>query len=134
MNGLVETWTTLLNCILYKRSLDKEKRFSAFQSAKLIRHLGYTSFCQFYNGKKILTDTNAFSYYILKSAFLFQIEEFKKDFPLNHIDTCNYVNAKMLLKYLENKEWIEFIDKNIKSYNRFPETWKLSMRMTYPKE
>jgi hypothetical protein len=130
--GVVETWATLIHCKLKKRSLQDELRYSIFQSGKLIKLLGFKTCEEFYKSKEIKTETNAFAYYILKSAFLMQIERFKEDFPIRLMFKCGLIKSSELSIYLENPKWVKLVDKDIRNYNNYPMLWKKSMRMTYP--
>ena len=46
--AIVETWTTLIHCHIKRRSFNEEVRYSIFQSAKIIKLLGYKTCEEFY--------------------------------------------------------------------------------------
>jgi hypothetical protein len=130
--SLVETWSTIIYCALLKKNIANEKEFSNFQSAKLIRHFGFKNVFDFFKSRKIQTDTNAFCYYILKSAFLMNIQMFKSTFPLASIHNCGTIKSSDLSYFLEDVKWVQAVELIIKNYNKYPAKWKKSMRMTYP--
>ena len=130
--SLVETWTTLMYCALFKKKIANEIEFSNFQCAKIIRHFGFKNVIDFFKFRKIPTETNAFCYFILKSAFLMNIQVFKTMFPLASIHNCGKIKSSDLSYFLEDKKWVQAVDFIIKNYNNCRSTWKKSMRMTYP--
>ena len=66
----------------FKTALQKEQAFSIYQSNKVLRHaaagLRYEELFASDHDKKYRENTQAFSYYVLKSALLWNIDEFMK--------------------------------------------------------
>ena len=105
----VETWATLLNvymAILHsyphsnetdqltriKDAIEDERRFALFQAAKVMVNTGFTKWTDFFtDGTTVLNDsrscprmnqkTSVFSYYILRSMHLWNIDWFIQQFP-----------------------------------------------------
>ena len=134
--GLVEAWTTLIYIDKTNKNnktlLKKEIAFSCFQTAKLVMLFGYSDIESFLRKGKYESNTNVFSYYILKSALLSDLNLFQHMFSLNFIHKCNIIHPNMLNRFFENKKWVQRVNFIIKNYNKYPTAWKKSMRMTYP--
>ena len=128
--ALVETWATLLT----SDDIAKQTRFSIFQTAKILMHYNFFSFDEFWNPssrspRMIPNHPALFPYYILKSAFLFQSDKFKKKFPLHDMRGCHKYTAGDIRSFIEHHAWIEQVDLCIKAYNDF-KPWHQTMRMT----
>lgn len=82
-----ETWAILMNIIRCSKDredvsyyLDIERSFSLFQTAKILHHSGFKNYESFYNDASsfpsepsIKQETSIFSYFILRSAFFFDL-------------------------------------------------------------
>lgn len=137
--AIVETWATILtNENIYKnRNMNTEKIFSIFQTAKILRHYGFKNWNDFWTPNRntnqiIPSHPSLFPYYILKSAFINDIELFKEKFNFNIISKCNTRTSSDIIPFLENKNWITKVDEAIEGYNISNQLWKKTMRMTYP--
>lgn len=136
--AIVETWATILtNENAYKkRNTNIEKKFSIFQTAKILKHHGFNNWNEFWKPEKLTSIIQSkpaiFPYHILKSAFLNNLDLFKTNFNFNNIKICKSFESSDILPFLENKVWIEKVDNNIKNYDSFNQIWKNTMRMTYP--
>tara|TARA_Y100000389_G_C17470970_1_gene530788 strand:+ start:14310 stop:15164 length:855 start_codon:yes stop_codon:yes gene_type:complete len=109
--ALVETWATLLTF----DDINKQIKFSIKQAAKILRHLDFETFDQFWypdteKEYKLTTYPAIFPYYILKSAFLYNTDLFKKTFPLGSSKECNIYTKDDILLFI-TKKWKNKIDK-----------------------
>jgi len=137
--AIVETWAAVLTNenIYKKRNMNTEKIFSIFQTAKILRHYGFNNWNEFWipnstPNQIIPSNPSLFPYYILKSAFINNLELFKETFNFNSISKCNSRTSSDIIPFLENKNWIAKVDKAIEEYDISNQLWKKTMRMTYP--
>lgn len=86
-------------CLLY------ELNFSVYQAAKILKHYGFLSINDL-GRKQIMQNTAVFSYYIIKSCFLFCFNQFM-DFCLS--DTFDF--NEIVDKLMHNKIYIKKINK-----------------------
>lgn len=112
--SLVETWATIGVC---RDTLKLQGEFSVFQAAKVLTRHGYHTWQDFWVPSKVENKTlqlpavpAVFSYYILKSAYLFKRRIFEETFPLRHMGECNRYTFETLRPFLENKRWQERLD------------------------
>jgi len=96
--ALVETWAILLTFEEEDIKMNHTP-FSIMQAAKILKKFHCNDFESFWNPDVSLhtlipQTPHLFPYYILKSAFLYQIDKFKERFPLNNISEC----GKLVLK------------------------------------
>ena len=107
-------------------SVIRQAKFAAFQAAKILHHYGYNSWDDFMGRETSRTKRKVpelmrtqtmfsrtpavFQYYIVKSAFLWQPDAFKKAFPLNEISKCNSKTVCDLEKFLLFPGWIKVIN------------------------
>ena len=139
----VELWAVILNCIIsahhlkpdkllctIKHMLNIEKLFSCFQCAKILNFFNFEKFTDFYNvngwtlddikNSKYKQNSSILSYYFLKSAILFNLNEFLnfcksnksiKDL-LNFIKTEENINNyfNLIKKSLNNLDFHKAID------------------------
>lgn len=110
----VETWTTLIKCIFiahdllkedginkklikFNSLLDKEIEFSLYQAAKILKFYGFNDMDElFKNDGQFKQESNVFSYYIIKSALLNNIDEF--------INFTKYGTKDISIKFIETKD------------------------------
>lgn len=116
----VETWAVIINCItiseIFENSeqylsdlFDYERHYAVFQTAKILYFFGFKKFEHFFNlngfeqqskrQSPYKQTSSILSYYILKSALLFKINDF--------IDFCTRHNSHYGLKFTENKHTYE---------------------------
>lgn len=143
----VETWATIINCICYlnlfkvqsqelffnliQKIIEYEICFSTFQTAKILHFFGFKTYQQFFNIKGFSKSeiSNQFqqtscslSYYIIKSALLYNINNFisfcqnnNKPTILNfnhNTSTCqNYIN--LILESLDKPNFKQDINNNL---------------------
>lgn len=124
----VELWATLINCIClsYKLTNDLmyidqlinyEIQFSIFQSSKILSLFDFDNFDDFFNihgfqkkNKKYKQNTCAISYYIIKSALLYSINDF--------INFCYENNKLSIINFYEsNKSYVKLLDLILSSLN-----------------
>lgn len=143
----VETWATIINCICYanlfkfenqelflnfiQKIIEYEICFATFQTAKILNFFGFKTYQQFFNikGFSNLEKSNQFqqtscslSYYIIKSALLYNINNFisfcqkhNKPSILNfnrNLSTCqDYI--KLILESLDKPYFKQDINSNL---------------------
>lgn len=84
---ITETLAEFINCILFslinntdfKETLNTEINFGFLQTAKILDHFGFISVNDFMkpnNNKKIVEETGAFEYHVLKSVLLYKFDDF----------------------------------------------------------
>ena len=137
----VELWATIINsiCLAYNLKRDigilnqlinYERYFSVFQSAKIINFFNFDSFESFFNLNGFVKKKNNFkqntcsiSYYIIKSALLFSLNDFLQFCNSNNTESIinfketedAYKNfLKLILSSLNNKSFKNQINKAIK--------------------
>jgi hypothetical protein len=121
----VETIAILLHCIYLSRknknSLNKaillETKYSLFQTAKILEYYNIHSIKELKNN--IYEESSIFSYYIIKSALLFNLKAFLK---MCHTHNNNYIQikqnwikefTKLIQKSLDKKIFMNSIDKTL---------------------
>ena len=132
--AIVETWATYLTYRYNRKcNLKKQINFSIFQTAKLLYFYNFANLEEFLNPnlnniprtgktqqnnfKMIPNNPAIFSYYILKSAFLYKLLFFQKMFPLSDVNkNCLKYGKEYIYPFLYNKEWISEVNKVMKSY------------------
>lgn len=110
----VELWATIINCICISNTFDNNHHFltdlikyeisySLFQTAKIINFFKFNKFKDFFNilgfeKKKDIYKQNtcAISYFIIKSALLFSVNNF--------IHFCYSNNKKSIFKFYESEK------------------------------
>ena len=113
----VEMWATIFNCFTISELLENpeealsdlfnyERHFAAFQTAKILYFFGFENYEDFFNlngfdqQQKIKSpykqSSSILSYYILKAAVLFKINDF--------MDFCVQYNSHYGLKFIENTQ------------------------------
>lgn len=129
--------------------LQNEISFSLFQSAKIIKYFGFNDFNDFFslkgftiekrNKTKYKQSSSILSYYIIKSALLFNINIFM-EFCFRHNKDTNHIKFNedsfkefqiLIDKCLSNTNYINTINKYLKKINKIKKN-KLydSLRMT----
>ena len=123
----VETIAILLHC-MYLSKKDKikfdihkalllETKYSLFQTAKILEYYNIHSIKEIKNN--IYEESSIFSYYIIKSALLFNLKTFLK---MCHTHNNNYIQikqnwikefTKLIQKSLDKKNFINSIDKTL---------------------
>lgn len=107
---------------LFKFILTNEIYFCLYQTAKIIKHYGFYKIEDLFdknNKNKICQSTSVFSYYIIKSSLLFNLDKFLdfiKNFNLiNFIETDkNLINFnKLIIECLTDKNYHKEINKII---------------------
>jgi hypothetical protein len=101
------------NFNLFKKYLNYEIKFNLFQTAKILVFYGFEDIYEFikpYDGKyKFKQNTSVFSYFFVKTALLFGIDEYFKFME----KCCN--NFKFLNNEVNTKKFIELIIKTTKN-------------------
>lgn len=105
----VDTWAIILNSLylanrlklkdMFQFILKNEIYFCMYQTAKIIKHYGFTKFDDLFDKnhpKEIKQGTSVFSYYIIKSSLLFNFDKFM-DFTQNF----DFINFKETNQNLE---------------------------------
>ncbi len=137
----VELWATIINCICFSKkivnSLDLlnqfinyEIYFSIFQTSKIINFFGFDKFEDFFNidgfeykEKNYKQNTCVISYYIIKSALLYSLNDFvnfcfqnNKDSIINFYesDKSYYYLLQLILSSLNNQNYKNNVNKMIK--------------------
>lgn len=127
----VEMWAVIINCISISELLenseqylsnlfDYERHYASFQTAKILHFFGFKKFEHFFNlggfehqskhQSPYKQTSSILSYYILKSALLFRINDF--------IDFCTLYNSFHGLKFIENeKTYRQFLKLVLDSLN-----------------
>ena len=103
----VDTWTIILHSLYIANRIKKnslrtfrfiltnEIYFCLYQAGKIIKHFGFAGFHELFEknvNKRIKQKTSVFSYYIIKSSLLFNLDkflDFTKDFDFINFDETN---------------------------------------------
>ena len=124
----VEFWAIILNCIILIYDLQRtfdiakiihllnyELDFSLYQCAKIFRHCSFTSYQDFLHNShyKLEQKTHVFSYFIVKTALLFNINRFINKYNLHQQINRNEF-TKLIIDSLKNPSFQKYIDKYIR--------------------
>lgn len=124
----------VLNKTIFARLLKREQEFSIHQSEKVLRHNGIQTYEQLFvhnGGPKYTEKTPTFSYYVLKSIFLCNLNEFIEWCERNntkHIMVFELANEPKYIDLLRGLYRMDIPNVNGRNYDK-PQN---NLRMTYP--
>ena len=139
---ITETLTEFINTVIYShiskknfnKYFNKELLFGFIQTAKIFHHFGFNTvdeFLQNNSDKKIIQNTAAFEYHILKSILMLRINDFIDIFIgyQNNIKGCDMM-MKIILDEMNENNYKNIIDQLIKNLNKLESNLKKTFRMT----
>ena len=124
--AFVEFWAIILNAILLSYDvtnnikvkkiinlINLELQFSLLQSAKILKHAGFNTFQEFMqkSDKKLIQQTHVFSYFIIKTALLFNIIIISQLNIHNNLSRESF--SKLILNCLNNPNFHLHMNNNI---------------------
>ena len=120
---------TLTEC---KKILNSELKFSLYQVGKILNLYQFDNALEFFqrnNNSKFNQTTSVFSYFIVKTILLFNLNSFLELYYKQKINKYNF--KKLVLSFIDN-DLIELIDKFIKHINMYRQDKGLfnNLRMT----
>jgi hypothetical protein len=150
--AITEISAVIVNCILcsiennlgfdkFIEYLDLERKYSLFQVAKILTHFGYRNANDFFNPKEkkylFSQSTSVFSYFLVKTAILYNLDMYIKFFRINFdrfkINTKLVGKIqKLLYKLIYDNNYISEINNyiNFLNKNKIDRNLKMSLRMT----
>ena len=136
-----EIMAILINTIIYsdnydsvKDILNKELKYSMFQSAKILTLFKFVSAKQFFKQcdcDNFRQNTDVFSYFIVKTAILMDLDGFLELYYSNKLTPTTFKDY--VLSVSLSTKYMEYIDKFITDINnnKFPKYLLNSLRMTH---
>ena len=122
----------------FKNSLDIELKWSLLQLSKILCYsYNFTNLNEIYNNNNIYQVTDIFSYYIIKTALLYDYDCYF-NFLNKHTNNLNFIESKdnyisyynFIIKALNNKNFNNIVNNIIKKFLNSNILIK-SMRMSY---
>ena len=122
----------------YYELLNIERNWSLFQAARVLKISGYETIDEFLSNKdKLIQETNVFSYYILRSAHMYSLEDYLEWIENNAIigfklrDNASDSYYDLSMKAFDNVGYKEIINDYIIIYEKSDDKFiKETMRMT----
>jgi hypothetical protein len=136
-----EIMALLINTIIYsdnyssvKKILNAELKYSMYQSAKILTLFKFDSSNDFFKScdcDNFRQNTDIFSYFIVKTAILLNLDNFLELYYNNKITRFNFKDYILALTL--SKKYISFINKFMKfiQNNNLPKTLLNTLRMTH---
>lgn len=143
----VETWANILLIAITSEELNKDVNtvlkeeiiYSIYQAAKILHHFGFTCWEEFYKNKEknyrdYCQKSSILSYYIIKAAIIFNIDDFITFCKNNNEHIMNYNKnndnihdrfVELIEKCCDNKEFQNILNNIIKTAH-----FDSSLRMT----
>jgi hypothetical protein len=136
-----EIMALLINTIIYsgnyndvKQILNAELKYSMYQSAKILTLFNFENASEFFKQcdcEKFRQNTDIFSYFIVKTAILLNLDDFLKLYNYGKITRLNF--KEYILSITMSKKNTSFIDKFMKiiQNNKQPKVLLNTLRMTH---
>ena len=122
------------NVFSVKKILNGELKYSMYQSAKILTLFNFDNASEFFKQcdcEKFRQNTDIFSYFIVKTGILLNLDDFLELYYKDKITRFNFKDY--ILSVTLSKKYMEYIDKFMKfiQNNKQPKSLLNTLRMTH---